>query len=135
MTNTLSLAPYSYLVIDDDDFSLKCISALLGKLHARHIISKPDGLEAAMGMESPEGRPDIILCDLNMPEMDGVEFIQLLAKIEFTGGLILISGASQGLLDIAMNLAQARSLNVLGTLTKPIMFDKLAELIARYEAT
>lgn len=126
------LAQYHYLIIDDDSFTLQCLKSLMGTLGVRHLVSKADGAEAVESLERGESRPDIIICDLNMPEVDGVEFILQLAKRRFTGGIILISGTSPGLLGVANNLAKAHSLNVLGTMKKPLMRDELIALLSLY---
>lgn len=132
MPSEVTISHYHYLVIDDDAFTLKCLKSLLTHWGAETILSKPDGADAIFSLEQDEIVPDIIICDLNMPELDGVELIMKLAQRKFTGGLILISGTSPGLLDIAVNLARAHRLNVLGTLTKPIIHEELAALLAKY---
>ncbi len=72
---------------------------------------------------------DIILLDLNMPDMDGVEVIRTLAINHCPSNLILISGHDAGVLHSAEKLAQAHSLKISASLTKPIRLGYLREVI------
>ncbi len=72
----------------------------------------------------------LIILDLKMPEMDGVEVIRLLAQKELTASLILVSGYDTGVLHSAEQLAQAHHLNVIGSLVKPIELSQLKQLLA-----
>jgi len=66
----------------------------------------------------------ILILDLKMPDMDGIEVIRLLAKKNMTLSLILVSGYDTSVLHSAKQLAQAHNFNVIGSLVKPI--DRLA---------
>ncbi len=72
---------------------------------------------------------DIILLDLNMPDIDGVEVIRTLAEIDCKANLILISGHDAGVLHSAEKLAQAHALKISASLTKPIRLGYLREVI------
>lgn len=69
------------LLIEDDDFDVKRVTRGLTKLgDPRQVTRARDGLEAleAMGVEGGEARvawPYVILLDLNMPRMNGIEFL------------------------------------------------------------
>jgi len=90
-------------------------------------------LEARSGEEALElmrkERPELVLLDVNMPEMDGIEFVRHLVKRPYTGGLILISGEEERTLHAVEKLAQAHQFNVLGHLHKPASQEKLAQLL------
>ena len=74
---------------------------------------------------------DIILLDLNMPDIDGIEVIRTLSDKKCESRLILISGHDKGVLHSAQQLAQAHSLNVIDSLTKPIKISNLQMIIKR----
>lgn len=68
---------------------------------------------------------DIILLDLKMPDIDGVEVIRKLANINRKCSLLLMSGYDDGVLHSALQLAKEYGLNVISDFTKPIDFTKL----------
>ena len=74
----------------------------------------------------------IIILDLNMPEMDGIEVIRRLAKVANAPALILVSGYDQGVLHSAEQLAQAHALSVIASLTKPLEVKILQSVIQKY---
>ncbi len=63
---------------------------------------------------------DVILLDLNMPIMDGVEVIRELAHKRSESAIILISGYDSSVLHSAQKLAQEHQLKVVASLTKPM---------------
>lgn len=116
------------LVVDDDFFSRKLLIEALarrgflasGLAHARDALSEVLGSEA----------PNVILCDLAMPDMDGIQFIESLCAARWKGGLVLVTGEGARLLQAATKLARALNLNVLGSLPKPVDAGKLTGLLA-----
>ncbi len=71
----------------------------------------------------------ILVLDLNMPEMDGVEVMRRLANMHDTPALILISGHDTGVLHAAEKLGRAHSLNIVSTLSKPIPIERFMHLL------
>ena len=72
---------------------------------------------------------DVILLDLAMPDMDGMEFIQQLARLKFPGAVIFISGMDDGILQMAPILAKGLNLRVAGALKKPSTPEQLRALL------
>ena len=68
-----------------------------------------------------------------MPEMDGIEFLNILAGLEEKPALILFSGEDQRLLEVAEDLARDLGVNVVGSISKPIDRDKMTRLLDRVE--
>lgn len=65
-------------------------------------------------------RYDVIITDLEMPEMDGYALIRSISELDWDPGVILCSQHDERSLHSARELAMAYSVNLLGTLTKPI---------------
>ncbi|HEY9201318.1 MAG TPA: EAL domain-containing response regulator [Gammaproteobacteria bacterium] len=72
---------------------------------------------------------DVVLLDLNMPDIDGIEVIRVLGKNSAQVQLVLISGHDKGVLHSAQQLAQAHALRVAGSLSKPVSIEKLKMLV------
>lgn len=72
---------------------------------------------------------DILLLDLNMPGMDGIEVMRRIATLDCAPSLILVSGHDSGVLHSAEKLGRAHKLNILASLSKPIDIDALQTLI------
>ena len=108
------------LLIDDE----ASVRSTLGKYltHAGHeVVKASDGKQA---MELLEESPvDLIIADLYMPEMDGIEFTSRLGQQVPDVKIIAISGG--GYLDKHEVLEMARNLGAARTLAKPFTRDEL----------
>lgn len=117
------------LVLDDDSFMLKLLVRALAQLGETDVLACETG-EAALRLIDTSVPPvDLILLDVNMPEMDGVEFTRRLADRHYAGALILVSGEASRTLASVERLIGARQLRCLGALTKPVDPAALATLL------
>jgi EAL domain-containing protein (putative c-di-GMP-specific phosphodiesterase class I) len=117
------------LVLDDEPFMLKLIGHVLANLGYTQVTSFDSGSAALESFDSPNIPPDLILLDLNMPEMDGVEFVRHLVERLYTGSLILISGEDERMLLTTVKLVRAHQISVLGHLHKPVKPKALSALL------
>ena len=117
------------LVVDDEPFILNVLRHMLGQLGFEAITTAGSGEEALQILNAGE-LPQLILLDINMPSIDGVEFIRALVTLGYPGSLVLVSGESERALSAVMRLADVRGINVLGYLKKPVAPDALGELLA-----
>lgn len=124
--------PIKILVLDDDPFTLKLLINMLASLGCDSATACDNGHIALEEIDSQNGHPDLILLDLNMPEMDGVEFVRRLADRHYSGDIILISGESERMLLTAVTLVQAHNIPVLGHLHKPATSEGLAALLQKW---
>jgi EAL domain-containing protein (putative c-di-GMP-specific phosphodiesterase class I) len=126
------------LLIDDDRFALAFLAHQLGLQGFDRIQACPRAEEALLLLEgAAEGRDGaepigLVLCNLQMPEIDGIEMVRHLARIGYAGSLILIGADHPRVLQAAEQLASARQLRVLGCLGKPLSAHSLRRLIERH---
>jgi CheY-like chemotaxis protein len=113
------------MVIDDDDFQLEFISDLLNDLGINKVQTALGGENAILTLEHGRFLPDLILCDIQMPDIDGFEMMKLLGDRHFHGGVILMSGQGAKVLYSASLVAQLARLRFLGTIEKPLQKEAL----------
>jgi len=119
------------LVIDDDLFILEYVKALLNKLNVNNIQTADHGAVALEILDDNKNSIDMILCDLNMPKMDGVTLLGHLSDIGYSGGIIIHSGAETSMLNAVSNLASEHRLNLLGSVQKPISTSSVLSLFEK----
>lgn len=119
------------LLIDDEAFALKFLIHQLDSLGFRNVTPVSGGAEA-LSLIGAGARFNVILTDLQMPGMDGVEFVRALTQGGYDGGLVLVSGEDKRILKTAERLARAHGLRVLGCLKKPVAPDRLAEALTQH---
>jgi EAL domain-containing protein (putative c-di-GMP-specific phosphodiesterase class I) len=121
------------MVIDDEEFMRKLTARQLLALGCQSVESHGDGASALASLSHKSNEVDLIVCDLQMPNMDGIEVMRALGLMGFGGAVILVSGENPRTLAAAERLARAHGLALLGVLPKPVeparlswMLDKLA---------
>ncbi len=117
------------LLVDDDYIMHRVITVMLNDLGISGVFNAMSGAAALEVLQDNRGSIDVVICDLNMPEMDGVEFIRHLAKMKYSGSLILTSGEDLRILKTVEKLSIEHDLHVLGVLEKPATPAKLSELL------
>lgn len=115
------------LLLDDDTFMLELLTEMLDSLGYRNVRAESDARVALAAL--PEFVPDLLICDLSMPEMDGIEYLRAAAEAKFAGSVVLLSGMDSGILRAAEMLAMAEGLTILGAVSKPVARPALAQLL------
>ena len=111
------------LVLDDDHFVLELLDEMLTHYGDYHVATESDARDALARLD--EHRPDVVICDLMLPEMDGIEFLQAAAGQGYGGKVVLLSALDDGLREAASELARALGLQVTATFRKPIAAEQL----------
>ncbi len=118
------------MLVDDDYIMHRITTIMLNDLGVSGVINAMSGPDALDILKAQDGDDiDVIICDLNMPKMDGVEFIRHLAQQKYQGALILTSGEDMRILKTVEKLAIEHDLQVLGILEKPVAPAKIGELL------
>lgn len=126
--------PSRILLIDDDPFQLKLLARQLVNLGQTLVETCTSGPDALILLNAQAASRRLIFLDLNMPGMDGVEFIRQLVALDYSGALVLISGEDERILEMAVRLGRAHHLMVLGYLNKPIQPEVLQVLLDRWSS-
>lgn len=117
------------LVVDDDPILRAIAERHFKKRGYQNVMSAVDGADALMTIDNSPQDPDFLLCDLNMPNMDGIQFLRHLEQRKFGGAIAILSGEDQSIVALAESLAKSHKLNVVGKLQKPLKAEMLDELI------
>jgi len=120
------------LILDDEPLMHKLLARMLANMGYTSVVTCDNGHTALEMIDSPNDAPNLILLDLNMPEMDGLEFVRHLVERHYIGSLILVSGEDERMQQAAEKLARAHKITVLGHLHKPASPEGLAELIGKW---
>ncbi|CAD5379451.1 EAL domain-containing response regulator [Pseudomonas sp. OF001] len=117
------------LVVDDDPFIRKLLVRQLKTLGYQQVLACERAQAAVEHLERQPDGTDLILCDLQMPGMDGIEFIRHLVRLGYPGALVLVSGEDERILQSAERLARGHRLRVAGALYKPVSSEQLQRLL------
>lgn len=129
----MEVADLKILLVDDDTFILKLLTRMLTNHGFTSITACDNGADALEKLDNPETRPELILLDLNMPNMDGIEFVRYLVEKHYQGSIVLVSGEDERMLKTAEKLVHAHQIPMLGYLHKPVGPDKLIEIINKWK--
>ena len=125
---TKELESLHVLVVDDDSFLRDICATLLRELGVRSITEAADGSEALRLIRSSIEAYDVILCDIDMPVMDGFEFLKQLRSNKYIKHndipvLLLTSGAEERKVHDAIHLG------IHGYLLKPMSKNDIRDYI------
>lgn len=131
----MSARDLNILVVDDDDFLRATTRMMLRKFSAASILEAANGMQALEVLRRAEGSPvDLVLCDLNMPEMDGMEFLRHLGEAHSNVSVIIISSHDDTLISSVRKMAAAYGVHLLGAAQKPVSSERLEALILEFRA-
>lgn len=123
----------SFLIVEDHEFQRVILEQTLRSLGARTVYAVANGAHAMRLLRDPGRRVDIVISDLMMPEVDGIELIPLLRKAA-PGASLVLSSVDEHTLPAAAAIAKGHGIAVLGAIPKPLTPEKLRPLIDRYLA-
>ncbi len=122
------------LVVEDDGFQRRTVARMLRSLGAREVREAKDGKEGLASMQNAVP-VDVVVCDLDMPEMDGMEFMRHLGRARSTASVVISSAKDRALAASVEKMAIAYGLRLLGLMEKPVTLAGLEDIIARRDST
>jgi EAL domain-containing protein (putative c-di-GMP-specific phosphodiesterase class I)/AmiR/NasT family two-component response regulator len=129
----VDIAALRFLVVEDHAFQRWAVGHALQELGAKTVFNAGDGQTALEIYRSVDPAIDIVITDLNMPGMDGMEFIRHLAESGGRVALIVATDQEQALLASVETMVRAYGANLLEGIRKPVTAKKLAAAIALYK--
>lgn len=119
------------LIVDDQVFIRALLRRCLARLSVGEIREAENGADGLAELDT--FKPELVLCDLNMPGMDGIEFLRLAATKTPQTPMLIVSGEDKRTLDGALRIARGYGLASVGAVAKPIEADRLTQAIARLQ--
>lgn len=120
----------NYLIAEDHEFQRGALVKMLKGLGAGTIHEAADGREALAVILDPLRPIDIVISDMDMPGMDGMEFIRRVGEAGARASFIVASSLERALIASIAAMARAYGVKLLGVVEKPLTRAKLETLIA-----
>lgn len=120
------------LLIEDDMIEVMKLNRATKSLHLNHKIREANNGEEALNLlQQKDNLPDIILLDLNMPKINGIEFLRILKadeRLRYIPTIILTTSSNQ------RDLLECYKIGVSGYVLKPLKYEdyvsKIDKLLA-----
>ncbi len=112
------------LIVDDSSVMRKIVerSVRQAGIDLAEVREAANGAEALGALE--DSSVDLILCDINMPVMDGIEFLRQLQTLEHAKGVPVVMITTEG---SESHVVQALSIGARGYIRKPFTPEQVKE--------
>ncbi|HAT1658442.1 TPA: EAL domain-containing response regulator [Legionella pneumophila] len=125
----------SILIVEDEEFQRHILMRLLKNMGVVSIYEATEGRMALELIEKHANTIDILISDLKMAGMDGMELLRHLSENKTKISTIIFSGLERPLLTSIEAMALAYDINLLGVIEKPISKNKLELLLKKHLTT
>ena len=120
------------MVVDDSPVQRDHAAQLCRQLGIGLIYEACHGVEALEQLAMLRLKPDVMLIDLHMPVMDGVELITQLQDKGWKIPMLVVSSQQQGILNAVQELSSTLGLPMLESLHKPLRQEQLESALQHY---
>lgn len=134
LRNVVDVSRLRFLLVEDQEFQRWVLENAVRELGTQAVFTATDGAGAIAVLQAPASFIDIVVTDLDMPGMDGLEFIRRLGESGWQGSLVVASGLDRALLASVEAMTEAYGVRLLGAIEKPVTPRKLAAAIERHGA-
>ncbi|AZE77649.1 response regulator [Pseudomonas synxantha] len=124
--------PLRILLVEDHPFQLLATQCLLKSFGFDQLTPVENAEQAIRLMSQSEHPFDLMLCDQCLPDLPGLELVEIASRQRFITSAILLSGLPQAELINLKRQALQRNLPLLGYLSKPLDKNQLESLIASF---
>ncbi|MGE0115987.1 MAG: EAL domain-containing protein [Steroidobacteraceae bacterium] len=119
----MSVSARNVLLVVDDDPELLALIAEIGKRSGYSVVTADSG--GAFRQAVAQDQPDLVILDLQMADMDGVEGLRHLAATASKADVLLLSGMDSKVLGTARQFGLSLGLRMLDALQKPVRMREL----------
>jgi CheY-like chemotaxis protein len=114
-----------FLVVDDDADQRYLLVRTLNMMGVANVGEAASGRGALEVLDRVGEAVDIVISDLQMPDIDGMELVRRIGERALPVSVILVSALDGALLGSAATMTQAYGVRIIGTIEKPATRDKL----------
>ncbi|ARV74250.1 EAL domain-containing response regulator [Vibrio campbellii] len=119
------------LIVEDDRLQATNLKILLNRLFKGTITVVHRGSEVATVCEA---QPiDVIFCDIDLPDINGVNLLSTLAESSRPKGVVILSAMTQDVLEITYNMCLSAGYGFVRALTKPISNQQLTQIFGEFK--
>jgi EAL domain-containing protein (putative c-di-GMP-specific phosphodiesterase class I)/CheY-like chemotaxis protein len=122
------------MVVDDSSMHRYSAHMCLRAFGVSQVYEAANGKLALDQLAQLEQIPAVMLLDLEMPVMDGIEVLQKLAQLPCKPAVVLASSSDEVLISAVATMAEALGINLLGAFRKPVNPVELADALNSYNA-
>jgi len=120
------------LIIDDDEVFRASTALHLRKLGVGEVVQAHSGRLGIAAIDDSSDMPfDLVICDLQMPESDGLDFLRMAGMRSIRTPLLMVSSQELVILRAVELIATAHGLRMLGATVKPINSAALSEVLTK----
>jgi EAL domain-containing protein (putative c-di-GMP-specific phosphodiesterase class I)/CheY-like chemotaxis protein len=119
------------LVVDDSLAIVQAVKAQLAALGVTDCDGVQNPVEALGLILNDRQKYQLIFVDLNMPEVDGMQFISHLSTLKFKGGVVILSSLDEKIVHLAAELSTSKRLHLIGSVSKPVTEAKLTAILQK----
>lgn len=120
------------MVVDDSSMHRYSAHMCLRAFGITQVYEAADGRLALDQLAQLDQMPAVMLLDLEMPVMDGIEVLQQLAQLPCKPSVVLASSSDEVLISAVATMAEALGINLLGAFRKPVNPADLADALNSY---